>query len=422
MNDVLQSAWGRLHACLEEVPPGPLRASLDLMRLATRVRLGDGDATATLAGLDVERRLAALELVSANVPATEATARVARDTVFATESFAQLSDRVIAVWAGMTLAQARWGETNSFDRIRALGRLVASGTPPDVAGMQGLIDQFEHEVEVDAAVVAWFTERPFTGCAEELALLERTRRPGSRLEAIGAIVAQRDVAPELAASWLATADDAIAAAPAGAAGLHRARKAALLSLAGRPEDVASLMALAFAELEREADPQTAARTHRAALSAAAVAGFDVWEGAVERLALARVYLRDPEAFLSVRAHAVRTLPRAARTAADVDRGGQALTEMGRRLPDRWLALVHQAVVARLMRDVVGRSSDAQLERVATWLRADGLPRPTPIIPIEEVVAPLVAVDAERALALGDLLPSPVQRALWAVAVVTALAP
>ncbi len=76
------------------------------------------------------------------------------------------------------------------------------------------------------------------------------------------------------------------------------------------------------------------------------------------------------------------------------------------------------MVARLIAEVGGRSPTAQLSQLEAWLRADGLPRPIAAIAVEEVVAPLAAVDAERALAFADLLPSPMQRALWAVAWLT----
>lgn len=418
---VIKAAWRSLNASIAETPPGPVWDMLALMRLTTHVRLSHAGAAETLAELDVKTRLAGLELISANVPPNEVTARVARDTVFQVEPFKLLSDRIIAAWSGMSLKEARWDETNSFDRIRALGRLVGSGVPTDVAGMEALLDELEHDVEVEAGIVAWFSDRPFSGSPEDLSLLGRSKQPGGRLEAIAAIIARQDVSADLAATWLATADAALARSAGSDTDAHNARKAALLTLAGRGPEGQTLWPAILDRFGQVLDTTHHAGIFRAVVRAAAVVGFAPWRAAVERLVEARAYLRHPENYLSARAAAVRALARAARTEIEVDRGNQVLRELGRRHPNPWLALLQQATVAALAFRVANRSPEPQWSQLETWLQQDGLPRPITGITIEEVVRPFVTIDAARALALGELMPSPVHRGMWAVAVITTIA-
>ncbi|MFT7582942.1 MAG: hypothetical protein ACI9MR_004628 [Myxococcota bacterium] len=421
MNETVSAgAWRRLNAAIDEVAPGPLWDTLSMIRLATHVRMGHDGAAAALAQLDVKTRLTALELITTNVPPTPETAKVARDTIFQVEEFKLLSDRAIAVWSGMSVKDARWSETNSFDRIRALGRVVASGVPADIEGMNALLDQLEHDVEVEAGVAAWFAERPFDGHAASLALLARAKRPGAQMEAIGAIIGREDVDAAQATSWLDLADAAIAAAPAGNRDALVGRKAALLSLAGRADEAAALWPMVLERCKNVSNTVRHAPVYRALVNAAAVCGYEAWQGVVESVAGARAYLHDPESYHSVRAACIRSLGRAVRSVDHVDRGNQTFRELTRRIPNGWLTLLHQATVTELAARW-GRSPEPWWTVLETLLGKKGMPRPGGPIVVEEVVAPLVRVDGPRALALGDGLPSPLQRALWAVALITTFA-
>lgn len=204
--------------------------------------------------------------------------------------------------------------------------------------------------------------------------------------------------------------------------VNLARKAQLLRLSdaevGLAGQVGKLWQQAIEEAEREAQPAMAARVHRAMLFAAA-GDFEAWLAVVRSIGADRAYLRDAESWLSVRCEVVRSMVGAiGPDLAGVDRAHQELRELGQRLPSRWYELFYAAMIARELARV-GRSTEVVMAQLEAWMR-DGLPRPVVPVSTEELVGPLLDVDAERVWRLGEgLAKSAAQHATWLSAVVAA---
>lgn len=406
-------AFERLVAVAEALPESPARGIFQTLVVATRARLF---GSADLMALELGPRMAALELISANQPATPELAAAVRSVLWQTSKFATLSDRHLAMWAILSLDEmaareavdaGRLDETNSADRIRIFGRLLAAQVPRTLAGVLALCDSLVHEVEVDAVLATYLTR---VRVEDNEALFERIRSPGARLEAVVGQVLL-GWCPESWTRALALADVALARVVEHKE-VNLARKALLVHVSGG--DASSIWKAALAESERETQPAMLARAHRAMLIAA-TCDFGRWLEVVQSIGASRVYLRDPESWLSVRCEVVRSVTTAAKTATDVDRAHQELKELGQRLPNRWFELFHYAVMARESKRV-GRSSEVVLAQFAQWMR-DGLPRPVVPVSTEEVVAPLIAVDPELAWSLGEALAKwPPQHATWLSAI------
>ncbi len=422
------AAIGELVAAM---PPGPAKATFQILWLTARVRLGavpahgaeaERDAATAaaveeLGRLDVRQRMAGLELIAANMPADAALAALTQTVLWQTSTFATFSDRHLAMWAILSLAAdvesaqaavaaGRLEETNSADRIRLLGRLVLAGVPWSVEGLESLCGALAHEVEVDALIVAFMARHRVD---EPERLLSRVRSVGSKLEAIAGQM-MLGWRPTSYGPWLALSDEAVKATT-GHRQVALSRQAMMTHLSGGK--AAPLWAKALVEASRESEPAMAARAHRAMLEAASV-DFESWLEVVRSIADSRLYLKHVESWLAVRAEVARTVGRAAKSEADVDRAQEVLKDLGRRLPHRWFEMLHLAVIA-LEYSKRGRSTEVVMAQVEEWLGRDGLPRPILQVSVEEVVAPLVAVAPERVFGWAQRLKSPAQQIVWLAA-------
>lgn len=429
--EVRARSLARLGEVVRGLPDGPVRGIFEALNVATRARAGL--EVPELMSMELSRRMGALELVAANQPATPALAEAARSVLWQTSTFATLSDRHLAMWAELSLdegegaaaravAAARLHETNSADRIRIYGRLLAAGVPRTTAGVLGLCEALDHEVEVDAVLSSWLSRTRVDACE---ALFMQLRSPGARLETVAAQAAL-GWRPAQWEPWLVVADVALEWAKRGEGpaemgpprlAVNLARKAQLVRLSGgEPSASRRLWERAIEEAGREAQPAMAARIHRAMLFAAA-GDFEAWMMVVRSIGADRAYLRDAESWLSVRCEVVRSMVGAVAGggAAEVDRAHQELRELGQRLPNRWYELFYAAVVARELARV-GRSIEVVMAQLEAWMR-DGLPRPVVPVSTEELVGPLLTVDAERVWRLGEgLARSAPQHATWLSAV------
>ncbi len=405
---------------------GTVRSAIAMLVLATRCRIDGGAAAAdSLRALPAAERLHVLKLLVAAMAPTPELAAVARVSVMGEDGRylrdePEMSERMLAVWSGVTPEAAGWGKLTQLDRIVCITRLVTAGYPES---LEQLMRELLTETDREAAVVAWCRERPWTASEAEMAWLAHTSRPMARLEAMASVLARTEASRMMASEWIADAERAWRAAPSDNLGraLADARFSAVLSAAGDLASAEGLLGHAITGAERENEPQERARIYRVALEAAAGlavhdargSAVEPWLRAVEKLTNDKVLLRQREAFLEARAAAIRTLRRAALTGGDVavDRGHQVLKEMCRRVPERWLDLLHQATVASLQAKS-GRSSELQLSTIGDALRKEGIPRPIPNIPLDEIMRLLVPAAPERVLTMGDKLSHPVQRALW----------
>lgn len=210
--EVKARSLARLGEVVAGLPAGPAKAIFEGLVVATRARAGL--EVPELMALEVSRRMGALELVAANQPATAALAEAARSVLWQTSTFATLSDRHLAMWAELSLDEggaaraveaARLHETNSADRIRIFGRLLAAGVPRTTAGVLGLCEALEHEIEVDAVLTSWLSRARVAECE---ALFMQIRSPGARLEAVAAQAAL-GWRPAQWEPWLVVADVAL---------------------------------------------------------------------------------------------------------------------------------------------------------------------------------------------------------------------
>ncbi len=333
-----------------------------------------------------------------------------------------MSERMLAVWSGLTPQAARWDQLTALDRIVCITRLVSGGTPANVdfdAFMKALLTP----VDRDAMLVVWCRERDWSASEAEVQWLAHTEAPMVRLEAMASVLARTDANRLIAAEWIADAERAWKGAPADNLGraLSDARFSAVLSAAGDSASAEGLLGHALAGADRENEPKERGRIYRVALEAAAGlalhdargSAVEPWLRAVEKVTNDKALLRNQEAFLDVRAAAIRTLRRAALSGGDVavDRGHQTLKEMARRVPERWLDLLLWASVANAQAKA-GRNTELLLTNITDVLRKEGLPRPIPNITLDEIVRLLMPVGAAQVLAMGQRIVHPIQRALW----------
>ena len=179
----------RLVEVVQGLPDGPAKGIFQTLAIVARVRAGESAAVAELAALEIGPRMAGLELIAANQPATPELAEVTRSVLWQTSRFATLSDRHLAMWAELVdeaagaraVEAGRLHETNSADRIRIYGRLLAAGVPRTTEGVLALCDAMSHEVEVDAVLSTYLGRVRVEGCE---ALFERIRAPGARLDRV----------------------------------------------------------------------------------------------------------------------------------------------------------------------------------------------------------------------------------------------
>ncbi len=402
-----------------------MRPAIGMLAVATRCRLGEG--IAELGALPESARLHVLKLLVSVMPPTPALRDVALRAVMDADSLwlaaePELSERIMAVWSGLSPAEAGWSELTQADRFVCITRLVAAGYPPS-AEFEPFLRALTSETDREAAIVAWCRERDWSASEAENAWLRHTQRPMARLEAMASVLSRVTASHIIASEWLGDAERAWQEAPRDNLGraLADARFSAVLSAAGDLASAEGLLGHALAGAARENEPLERARIYRVAFEAAAgLARHDArgtavepWLGAVEKLMNDKALLRHREVFLDARAAAVRTLPRAVMTGGEVavDRGHQLLKELCRRLPERWLDLLHWATVGMLQARA-GRSSELLVQTIGDALKKDGLPRPIPAITADEILRRLTPVAPDQVLALGERLAHPVQRALW----------
>ena len=403
-----------------------MRPPLTMLALATRCRVDGGAAVAdSLRAQPAAERLQILKLLVASMAPTPALAAVARISVVGEDGRflrdePDMSERMLAVWSGLTPEAAGWVKLTELDRIVCITRLVAAGYPDTLDQLMRLLLT---ETDREAAVVAWCRERPWTASEAEMAWLAHTSRPMARLEAMASVLAHGLATRAMATEWIVDAEVAWRTAPKDNLGhaLADARFSAVLSAAGDLASAEGLLGHAIAGAERENVPAERARIFRIALEAAAGlavhdargSAVEPWLRAVEKVTNDKVLLRQRDAFLDARAAAVRTLRRAALTGGDaaVDRGHQVLKDACRRVPERWLDLLHQATMTSLQAKS-GRSTELQLSTIGDSLRREGVPRPITQITLDEIMRLLVPASPERVMAFGDKIAHPMQRAMW----------
>ena len=404
----------------------PARAPVAMLAVATRCRIGAG--TEALAAMPAAERLHVLKLLVSAMAPSAALASLARATIFDASGHyrraePEMSERMLAVWSGATPEAAGWGDLTEVDRIVCITRLCAAGYPT-AGDFEAFAASLPTDVDREALVVAWCRERTFTtDAAAAEAWVRLVSRPMARLEAMASLLARGQASREVASEWIGDAEVAWKSAPRDNLGraLADARFSAVLSAAGDLASAEGLLGHALAGAESENDPRERARIYRIALEAAAGlaihdargSAVEPWLRAVEKLTNDRTLLRHRELFFEARADAVRTLRRAALSGGDsaVDRGHQVLKEMCRRLPERWLDLLHWATIAHLQARS-RRSTELMMSTLGDALRKEGLPRPIPAVTLDEIAKLLLPAEAERVLAIGDKITHPVQRALW----------
>lgn len=208
-----------------------------------------------------------------------------------------------------------------------------------------------------------------------------------------------------------------------------ARLAAIVGVAGDLASADGLLFHANAGLDRENDPMRRADIFGALFTATSILanaplggpGPGSWLNTIDRLQRDKVVLRQRDALFSARQAAITTMPRAAQSSATLaDRGHEALKDLGRRIPERWLDLLHLATATAVWREA-GRDPETHLSTMADLLRRDGLPQPDARVELATITAPLAAMAPTRLVALGERLASPIARAIWwSTALLTAL--
>lgn len=208
-----------------------------------------------------------------------------------------------------------------------------------------------------------------------------------------------------------------------------ARLAAVVGAAGDTASAEGLLWHANAGLERENDPARRADLFEALFQSTAVLataplggpGPGSWLATLDRLQRDKVVLRQRDALFSARQAAIMTLPRAAQAGQMLaDRGHEALRDLGRKIPERWLELLHLTVAANVWRQA-GRDPETHLSLLADTLRRDGLPTPDARVELAALMGNLVQAEPSRLAAFGDRLAEPVSRAIWwSTALLTAL--
>lgn len=261
---------------------------------------------------------------------------------------------------------------------------------------------------------------------DRLADLSLSLRLRTAIALLSRSAVSRELATELIASvepdWKtprANADRAIA----------DARLAAVVGVAGDTASAEGLLFHANAGLDRENDPARRADIFEALFKSTAVLataplggpGPGSWLATLERLQRDKVVMRQRDALFSARQVAITTLPRAALSGpALADRGLEALKDLGRKIPERWLELLHLAVSAHIWRQS-GRDPETHLSLLTDTLRRDGLPAADGRVELATLTTHLTGAAPERLTALGERIAEPIARAVWwSTALLTAL--
>lgn len=276
----------------------------------------------------------------------------------------------------------------------------------------------------DAAFSLWCERAPTPRHAEPAdAVLDRleTLSLPLRLRTAVSLLSRNACSRELAETLIAVveADWKTPRDNAGRA-IADARLAAVVGAAGDTASAEGLLWHANAGLERENDPARRADIFEALFKSTAVLataplggpGPGSWLATLDRLQRDKVVLRQRDALFSARQAAIVTLPRAASAGHMLaDRGHEALRDLGRKIPERWLDLMHLAVAAKVWRQA-GRDPETHLSLLADTLRRDGLPTPDGRVELSTLMGQLVQADPSRLAQLGDRLAEPISRAVW----------
>lgn len=276
----------------------------------------------------------------------------------------------------------------------------------------------------DAAFSLWCERAPLPRHAapedailERLAALSLPLRLRTALTLLSRCAVSRELAQELIAmvepDWKTPRDNAGRA-------IADARLAAVVGTAGDTASAEGLLWHANAGLDRENDPARRAELFEALFKSTAVLataplggpGPGSWLATLDRLQRDKVVLRQRDALFAARQAATSTLPRAAQSGQMLaDRGHEALKDLGRKIPERWLELLHLAVAAQVWRHA-GREPETHLSLFTDLMRRDGLPSPDPRVELSTVISHLAEAAPRRLVELGERLAEPVARAVW----------
>lgn len=285
----------------------------------------------------------------------------------------------------------------------------------------------------DAAFTLWCERAPLPrhgapddAILDRLAALSLPLRLRAAVTILSRSAVSRELAQELIAlvepDWKTPRDNAGRA-------IADARLAAVVGAAGDTASAEGLLWHANAGLERENDPARRAELFEALFRSTAVLataplggpGPGSWLATLDRLQRDKVVLRQRDALFAARQAAIMTLPRAAQAGNMLaDRGHEALRDLGRKIPERWLELLHLTVAANVWRQA-GRDPETHLSLLADVLRREGLPAPDGRVELAALMGQLVQAEPSRLVPLGERIAEPVARAVWwSTALLTAL--
>jgi hypothetical protein len=388
-------------------------------------------ALAALESLAPQDILSVLTHLQPDLPPSSGLIAIARkQDISNIETSAPVARLAVSLWAGLDVS--RGDADKPLDPHALAAALASSITPthPDNAdALSALLDKhltndLDSEVRAelsDIAIARWFTVRDFHHSDAEFALLDRLSDASAWLVTLSAMLARAPMPRSLAESFIPRAEPAWreASTPTECA-LADARLAAIVGAAGDMPSAEGLLRHALAGLDQENDLIVRAGMYEVILSAASALptrqldapGLGPWLDAIDKLLADRALLRSRQAFFLARLAALRTLPRIARVIPEViDRGQQSLRELCRRVPERWLDLLHLATTAHLQ-SLARRSTELQIANLSDTLRRDGLPEPHPSVRLEEIVTHLAGTAPEHLARLAERIPNPAARAHW----------
>ena len=255
------------------------------------------------------------------------------------------------------------------------------------------------------------------GIAERVAALSLPLRLRTAVTLLERGAFPRELAHELIASvepdWKTPRDNAERA-------IADARLAAVVGAAGDTASAEGLLWHANAGLDRENNPARRGDIFEALFKSTAILataplggpGAGSWLSTLDRLQRDKVVLRQRDALFLARQAAITTLPRAAQAGQMLaDRGHEALKDLGRKIPERWLELLHLAVATRVWRHA-GRDPETHLSLLADLLRRDGLPSPDARVELAPLISHLAVAVPNRLVDLGERIAEPISRAVW----------
>ncbi len=388
-------------------------------------------ALAELESLAASDTFSILAQLQPDIPPSTGLVTITRKPPFSKiEHSSEIARLALCLWAGLDVSRADADRPLELrDLAAALASVITPTFPADPSALVSLVDKLPaNEIQpdvrtelTDIAIARWFTVRDFGHSDAEFALLDRLSDPSAWLITLSSMLGRAPLPRSLAESFIPRAEPAWrdASTPTECV-LADARLAAIVGAAGDMPSAEGLIRHALAGLDQENDLLTRAAMYDVILSAASALptrqldapGLGPWLDTIDKLLADRALLRSRQAFFLARLAALRTLPRIARVIPEViDRGQQSLRELCRRVPERWLDLLHLATTAHLQ-SLAQRSTELQIANLSDTLRRDGLPDPHPSVGLDEIVRHLAGAAPEHLARLAERIQQPTARAHW----------